>query len=56
MSPLINKSVNDLLVLFEKTCDEGRPFNIHRYTGCIQVERVICFFSTLFGKYSLLHG
>ena len=30
MSPLINKSVDDLLVLFEKTCVEGKPFNIHK--------------------------
>ena len=29
MSPLINNSVDDLLALFDKNYEDGKPFNIH---------------------------
>ncbi len=33
MSPLINYSVDDLLKLFDKRCEEGKPFDIHAEFG-----------------------
>ncbi len=38
MSPLINQSVDDLLMLFDERCQEGKPFDIYAEFGRLTLD------------------